>query len=312
MRSRSSLLGTAGALSMVISACSSPAPATPHVRVSAHAPDCAPITPNPGEVPQASVPAKYLGWHQSQRCIHDFSPIEEPIWFRIASDHVGILYADGDAERFDTRLTATKQDEWDVLTGKYEVGKALWMVDGFVIVDGPLVSPRRRQRVAGSADLKTLYRRITFTEQPGGMIVSIVPSSSTGAHSRLGRLECKLLQVPEDHHAEYDALFLRATGPLACEQATACCKAIRSAGRGKDDEEADDVCDAHPELTAPYCRRWLASAVNQFRTGIEWSCVKQRNGEQICSIEKPPPKPRAVPAACVLPEKPEAPGKATP
>jgi len=101
--------------------------------------------------------------------VYNWVPEEKPIWFRIARDHVDML-AEDYADRLNTELTATKQDDWDVFTGKYEVGKAIWMTDGFVIVQGPLVSPRTRQRFANDKGLKSIHHRITFTEQSEGKV----------------------------------------------------------------------------------------------------------------------------------------------
>ncbi|HRI69140.1 MAG TPA: hypothetical protein PK156_33145 [Polyangium sp.] len=247
---------------------------------------------------QLSIPDNDLGWYQSERCTYDWVAEEKPIWFRIAHDHVDML-AEDYAERFDVELSVTKQDEWSVFSGNYEVGKAIWMVDGYVIVQGPLVSPRMREGYTDQKGLKTIYRRITFIDQPDGMVVSLVPANNTGDHSRFGWLECKLYKLPKELQAHYDMLFDRETSPLPCAEAQACCQAIKSAGRGASDESTADVCNGRPDLTPRYCRNWMATAINDFRWGIELTCTPQRDGQQLCSFGHPPKKPRVVPEACV-------------
>jgi hypothetical protein len=237
--------------------------------------------------------------------MYDWVAEEKPISFRIARDHVDML-AEDYAERFDIELTVTKQDERNVFSGKYEVGKAVWIVDGYVIIQGPLVSPRMRKEYADRKDLKSIYRRITFTEQPDGMAVSLVPANNTGDHSKFGWLECNLLKLPDNLHPQYDALFERETSPAPCAEATACCQAIKSAGRGAGDEDTTDVCNGRPDLTPRYCRNWTAHAVHEFRWGFESTCTTERNGQRLCSIGQRPKKPRVVPAACISTKKTKA------
>jgi hypothetical protein len=66
---------------------------------------------------------------------------------RVAAFYVDVLYPNDIVEHLDTRLAVVKHDDWEVVTGKYEVGNALWMVDGLVVVDGPNDSaPLRTQQ----------------------------------------------------------------------------------------------------------------------------------------------------------------------
>lgn len=214
------------------------------------------------------------------------------------------MLAEEYAERFHVELMAMKQGEWDVFSGVYEVGKAIWIDDGYILLQGPIVSPRDRKQYANQKGLKSIYRRITFLEQPDGFVVTLLPANKTGEHTKFGWLECKLFKLPDDVHAEYDALFEREMGPGPCAQATACCQAIKSTGRGAENEDTADVCNANPDLTPRYCRNWMKSAVQEFRWSTNSECVTDRNGQRLCSLGGVRKEARVAPEACVKPEKP--------
>jgi len=261
------------------------------------APAVAPTSPGKLE-DESTILAKYLGWHVSTYCEFNSNPIAESIRFRLAEDHVDVLHADGDADRYDVHLTATKLGQWDEFGGNYEVGKALWMTDGFVIVQSPSLPPALQKEYADNKDLTPIYRRITFTQRPDSLAVLVAPVTDTGQHSQFGELECQLRPVPKEERANYDESLQEANGPTACKRAATCCDALRALDQGINDEGSRYVCNREPNVPARYCRSWQKQHVRDYQTSWGGSCQTDKDGQRWCSIGKPPDKPRPVPKGC--------------
>lgn len=268
--------------------------------------DAMPQSPAIESTSPESLPADALRWYVSWRCVANLKPINETISFRIAEDHVDVLYEDGDADRFDVHLAMHKQDDWRVFTGKFEVGKALWMTDGYVIVQSPHLPPKMQKRYDGEKDLKSIYRRITFFEQPDGMAVSILPSSSTGDHSNFGRLDCSLAPVPKDDSIRFDKALDFANGPTACIQASECCRALRAKHHAPAESDTDEICDSAADISPRYCRSWYGYTTRNAQWGVQSECSPAHDGGMLCTFGERPKKPRPLPSECPVTNPPEA------
>lgn len=247
-----------------------------------------------------SIPEEALGWFESRHCLRDSEPSETRLTLRVERGGVDVIFDDSYHEHGKIQLQASEREGRRVLHGTYEVGKALWMVDGYVIVQGPLVAPSTERRHYEDPELVAIGRRLTLSEQTQGLVLSLVPSRDTGAHSRLGSFECLVERVPAWRVARQEALLTKLTGSRSCEAATSCCRALRTSGSGANDDRSNDVCNSVPSLTPAFCRAWLASAVaRHYRAGPRWVCIPKATGEQTCSLVEHPAKPRPISPECI-------------
>jgi hypothetical protein len=245
-------------------------------------------------------PHDLLGWFESVQCVRAMSPTPARVAVRMSEQRVDVVFADAYLETGVVELEPSKQDAWTNVSAIYAIGKAAWMVDGWVVVDAPYVAPSTRRRYARDEELRTLSRRVTLAEDADGLVLTLASADRTGDHARFPTLRCFVAPPSDARVVQLETEVALLSGPRTCEVASACCRAIRAKGQGTNDEDSNDVCNATPLMPA-YCRTWLDEAIDRYRFPTS-ECTPLPDGSSICAMLARPSKGRPALAACVAPE----------
>jgi hypothetical protein len=179
-------------------------------------------------------------------------------------------YADGYVVRRTMKFTkaqAAGPGAWTTFYATFDIGRARWMVDGYIPVDSPGWSPSERQSLLSPSDELKMLRGQLWIHKTDGMLLETSLEAEGG---RFG--QCLMLPADERDSAAFDVAVGAAVDPARCARATACCRALRK----NDGSDANrDVCSNHPDLDPQLCGSWLSRMLKDTKPPLPPACADE-------------------------------------
>lgn len=259
-------------LTLALLACARPPRASIKARpLSETAEPAQPPAPRGAVTPDTRPADGPRGWYVVAHCIRGFKTVAikglRGVHFE---EDFYTSYADG----YVVRRKATLMDSqvegsgaWTTFYATVEVGRARWMVDGYVPVDTPGWSPSERQMLLSRADELKMMRMQLWIHKTEGMLLE-TSLDTRGGHAE----QCTLVPADERASAAFDVAVGAAVDPARCARATACCRALE---KHDSSDAARDVCSNHPDLDPQFCGSWLARVLKEPRSPLPPACIDE-------------------------------------